>query len=138
MRRASLACLFLVAGVGLAANVWNGTWKLRPRPDGKVTARTIKIVESGSQSFREIFDETSATGEKSHSEDIRVCDGKEHPGNTPGEVHICQPTGALTRRLTQRKDGKIEVEVIHSLSPDGKVLTVTNVRTGAKTIYDKQ
>lgn len=138
MRTKVLACCVLWTGVALAANVWTGTWKMRPRPDGKVAARLIKIVESGPNSFRETFDETSAAGEKSHSEDIRVCDGKEHPGNTPGEVHICRSTGPSTRRLTQKKDGTVVVDVMHSLSPDGKVLTVTNVKTGVKTIYDKQ
>lgn len=138
MRKKLIGCSMLCVGVSLAANVWTGTWKMRPRPDGKVAARTINIVESGPNSFREIFDETSAAGEKSHSEDIRICDGKEHPGNTPGEVHICRSTGPSTRRLTQKKDGTVVVDVIHSLSPDRKVLTVTNVKTGVKSIYDKE
>jgi hypothetical protein len=56
----------------------------------------------------------------------------------PGKTHVCRATGASTRRLTGKKDGKVEADVIHSLSPDGKVLTVTNTKTGAKTVYDKQ
>lgn len=138
MRTKLIGCGVLWVAVSLAANVWTGTWKMRPRPDGKVAARTIKIVQSGPNSFRETFDETSAAGDKSHSENIRVCDGKEHRGNTPGEVHICETTSPSTRRLTQKKDGKVVVDVIHSLSPDGKVLTVTSVETGFATIYDKE
>jgi hypothetical protein len=137
MRKALIACWVIGTGISLGASVWTGTWKMRPRPEGKVSARTIKIEESGPQSFRETFDEVSFAGAKSHSENTRICDGKEHPGTGPGEVHICQTTGAMTRRLTQKKDGKVVVDVTHSLSADGKVLTVTDVNTGVRTIYDK-
>jgi hypothetical protein len=138
MRTNKIALVVVVsAGIAFAADPWAGTWKLRKGPDNRLADRTITERETGPDTFRVAFDDVSKTGEKTHYDETLVCNGKEHPG-VAGELVICKRTGPTTRTLAGKKDGKIEDQVTHSISADGKVLTVTNSSTGKATVYDKQ
>jgi len=126
------------AAMALAADPWAGTWKMRITAQSKLGSRTITETEAGSDTFHVAFDDVSKAGEKSKSDAVWVCDGKEHAAEGASTLRICTRTGATTRVLASKRDGNIVDQVRHSLSADGKVLTVTNISTGNVVVYDKQ
>ena len=126
------------AAAVFAADPWAGTWRMRATPQSKLASRTITELETGPDTFHVTFDDVSKTGEKSKNDEILICDGKEHAAKDASSVQICTRTGPNTRTLAGKKDGKIVDQVTHSLSPDGKVLTVTNTSTGNVVVYEKQ
>jgi len=122
----------------LAADPWAGTWKMRASAQSKLGSRIITETEAGPDSFHVTFDDASKSGEKSGNDEVLICDGKEHPSDGATSMIICTRTGPTTRILAVKKDGKIIDQVRHSLSSDGKVLTVTSMSTGNVGVYDKQ
>jgi hypothetical protein len=126
------------AAAVLAADPWAGTWKMRSSPQSKLASRTITESETGPDSFHVVFDDVSKAGEKSKHDEVLNCDGKDHMQKGASSTAICTRTGPTTRTLASKKDGKIVDQVTHSLSADGKVLTVTNTSTGNVVVYDKQ
>jgi hypothetical protein len=111
---------------------------MRATPQGNLASRTITEIETGPDTFHVTFDDVSKTGEKSKNDQILICDGKEHAAKDASPVQICTRTGPTTRTLARKTDGKVVNQVTHSLSPDGKVLTVTNISTGNVTAYERQ
>jgi len=132
--------LIIVAALSLAISVmaadFTGTWKLdlaKSKPRGDVASETMKIEETGPNTYRTTIDEVQNSGQKAHQEIIRICDGKEHPSmgigfKQEGATEICELIGASTRRMTQKRDGKVVSELTSTVSADGKLMT--NVRKG--------
>ena len=134
---------FFVVGIPfaallLAADPWAGTWKMRTTAQSKLASRIVAETEAGPDTFHVTFDDVSKGGEKTKTDAVWICDGKEHASEDASTLRICTRVGATTRVLASKREGKIVDQVRHSLSADGKVLTVTNISTGNMVVYDKQ
>src|SRR2546426_3350997 len=96
-----------------------GTWKLNVQKSklGKsntTTSQIMKITRTGPDTFTTTIDWVLKSGEKRHQEIHRVMDGKEHPatgvGLQGGGTEIVQQVDASTRKVTQKRDGKVMSE----------------------------
>jgi hypothetical protein len=112
-----------------------GTWKVnlaKSKPNNDLVSETLKIEQTGPNAYRTTIDWVLRSGQKGHQEINRIYDGKEHPSTgvgfkQEGATEICELMPS-TRKLTQKRDGKVVSEVTSTVSPDGKVMT--NVRKG--------
>jgi hypothetical protein len=148
MRLAMVFVAFIGSASALLAADFTGTWNLniaQSKLSQPVTSQTDKIEKIEGQKYRTTIDSVSPSGEKRHQEIIRIFDGKEHPVegtgfNTTGSpAELCEQVDTSTRKITQKRDGKITSVLKVTLSPDGK--TMTTVRTGNRAetlVFDKQ
>jgi hypothetical protein len=142
---AILATISLALAPGTAN--FNGTWKLnmaKSKPLTDVATATVKVEEIGPKTIKTTIDFVSESGEEGHQEITRICDGQEHPpivlGAKSTGMEICEQLDAETRKITQKRDGKVTSEITSTLSTDGKVMT--NRRTTAEgeevLVFEKQ
>jgi hypothetical protein len=114
----------------MGAESFYGTWKLNVAKSklpcsADLTSETMKIVETGPDSYRNVVDVVLKSGETRHQEGAnRVFDGKDHavPGQA-GVTEAVQRVGATTHKITQKKDGKVVGEITGVVSSHGKVMT---------------
>ena len=134
-----------VVSTAVAAD-FTGTWQLniaKSKLAAPVTSETLKIEQTGPNTFRTTIDQSGPGGEKIHQEIIRIYDGKEHPvrgvGIPPGNrSEVCEVNGAV-RKVIQKLDGKEFAELTTTISGDGKVMTSVRTGQGAETrVLDKQ
>jgi hypothetical protein len=116
-----------------AANPLVGTWKLNVGKSklecSDLSSETMHVTETGPNSFRNVYDVVSKSGEARHSESAnRTVDGKERP--IPGQSGFSesvQRIDASTTKVTIKKNGKVTGELTVVMSPDGNVHTVHRV-----------
>lgn len=129
----------LLFSLTLMAADFTGTWKLNLEKsklqDNDLASEIMTISQAGPNSYTTIIDTVSKSGDQRHTERNRINDGKEHPASgvgikAEGFTEISQQVNASTRKLTQKRDGKVMGEITSTLSPDGKVMT--NHRTNGK------
>ncbi len=129
-----LIVLFFAATTMFAGDI-TGTWKLnleksQLRNPGK--SYLMKIVLTSPNTYRCIFDNVNAKGEKRHVEIVRIADGKEHTAEgvnvAPGSTEIVSPN--LTK-VVEKRDGKIVGELQVTFSSDGNEHTVVATGTDA-------
>jgi hypothetical protein len=81
-----------------------------------------------------------------HQESIRTYDGKERPiPRQAGLTETCENLDASTQRCTEKRDGKVVLELLARLSDDGKTMYVERTRFGDQAkpvsgvvVYEKQ
>jgi hypothetical protein len=132
MRR-FIATIFLLlaaaAAYVMAADPWDGTWKLNPAkskaPGGRLPhPSSVNIIRIQGETMQLIADHTSATGELEHVEYTAALDGKEYPvkSSPPGP----QPYTISLKRIDSRTRefvevlGKFTIRGRDVLSEDGK------------------
>jgi len=124
-----LPILLMVAT--MAAADFSGTWKLNAAKsklgNRDVAQGTLTIRQTGADTYTSTLDFVTRTGEKRHQESVRVCDGKEHavPHVDPSKVStvMCQVGPGSTRKIVEKENDKVVVEMTSTVSSDGKVLT---------------
>src|SRR5689334_18396023 len=92
--------------LALSAADFVGTWKLNTAKSksGNIVGQTMKIEQTGANTYKTTIDTVLKSGEKRHEEINRTCDGKEHPRTgvgltpAPGASEICQVMAASTRK----------------------------------------
>ena len=117
----------------IAAESFVGTWKLNVEKskltgnNADLASETMTISKTGANSFRTTIDSVLKSGKTQHFEINRIYDGKEHPatgvGFREGLTEIDQRLDASTRKITQKRDGKLAGEFTSTVSPNGKTLT---------------
>jgi hypothetical protein len=136
----------LLAMTGLAAD-FTGTWKVnleKSKPGSDLASDTMKIEQTGPNTYRTTIDRVQKSGQKSHQEINRTYDGKEHPVtgvgfNPAGGTEICEMVNSSTHKVTQKRDGKIVSEFTSTVSADGKVMTSIRTGNGAEMlVFERQ
>lgn len=126
----TLFLIVLFAGT-LRGAEFTGTWKLNPEKsklgDRDIVQATLVTRQTGPNTFASALDYVTRSGEKRHSESVRICDGKEHPlpaldSSKPATV-TCEIGPNSSRKIVEKKSGKVIVEMTSTVSPDGRVLT---------------
>ena len=138
-----LLLLAVVAAAAVAANPWNGTWKLNPdkskSPEGRLPHPTsTNIIEIKGEMMHLISDQTSVNGEKEHVEYTAAFDGKEYPvkvsppGPQPYTISLknidshtrefVEVIGTFTikGRDVLSEDGKSFSRIVEGKDPQGK------------------
>ena len=113
----------------MADESFYGTWKLNVAKSkiqcSDIASETMTITATGPNSYRNVIDSVSKSGKARHQENgDRYLDGKAYP--IPGQTGLTQTIqriDASTHKITTKKDGKVVVEIISTVSPDGKVQT---------------
>lgn len=122
--------VFLMVGTMAGAD-FTGTWRLNPEKSKlgyrDIAQGTLITRQTGPYTYTSTLDYVTRSGEKRHEESVRVCDGKEHPlpaldSSKPATV-TCQIGPGSTRKMVEKKSGKVIVEMTSTVSADGKVLT---------------
>jgi hypothetical protein len=127
MFKTFVAALALAAAVS-AASPQFGTWKLniaksKLRNPEAIANVTMTIEPMQGQTERFTFTRTAKDGQTTKTEDVRTCDGKARPSNTPAGTMIrCEQTGDARRTIWTR-EGKIVQEISGTISADGKLMT---------------
>src|SRR5579859_5970693 len=85
----ALLALFALtlSAVTVMASDFTGTWKLnlaKSKPSNDLATQTMKIEQTGPNSYRTTIDGFLNSGKKEHQEVNRICDGKEHPAKGVG------------------------------------------------------
>lgn len=132
MKRFVLTILFILVAVltvALAADPWEGTWKLNPAkstaPGGRLPhPRSTNIFKIEGDTVHLIADETDGTGKALHVEYTAKLDGKEYPvkvtPSSPGSYTISlKRIDARTREFVE-KVGNFTIKGRDVLSEDGK------------------
>jgi len=122
--------ILLMAGTMVGAD-FTGTWNLdaaKSKLDNRDIAQgTVTIKQTGPDTYSSTLDYVTRTGAKRHEESVRVCDGKEHatPHVDPSKVStvMCQVGPGSTRKIVEKENDKVVVEMNSTVSADGKVLT---------------
>jgi hypothetical protein len=126
----TMVLTWLIAGT-LSAADFTGTWKLNTEKsklgERDITQGVLVTRQTGAETYASTLDYVTRSGAKRHSESVRVCDGKEHPlpamdASKPATV-TCEMGPNSSRKIVERKSGKVIVEMTSTLSADGKVLT---------------
>lgn len=106
-----------------------GTWKLNPAKSksiGDLVHRTMTVTKTGPATYRLEFESAMKDGKTTKSSDERVCDGKEHASKDDNTLtYSCDEAKTLFKR-----NGKLTLEYLHSLSADGKTHTNSVRRFG--------
>lgn len=81
---ATILFILAVAAAGMAADPWNGTWKLNPAkskaPGGRLPhPSSTNIIEIEGDTMHMIVHQTNAAGNLEHMEYTAAFDGKEYP-----------------------------------------------------------
>ena len=127
--RKMLSILLMVGTI--AATNFTGVWKLNPEKsklgNRDIAQGTLTIRQTGPDTFTSTLDFVTSSGEKRHQESVRICDGKEHaiPHVDPSKVStvVCQLGPGSTRKIVEKENDKVVVEMTSTVSADGKVLT---------------
>src|ERR1700678_2370238 len=117
----TVVVIFSLSTTLVAAEPFVGTWKLNVQKstllvnDLSRVSETMTISNSGPNSFRTTIDSVPKSGQTRHVEINRLYDGKEHPRTgvgfkQEGATEIDQRVDAATRRVTQKRDGKVVAE----------------------------
>ncbi|HVP54778.1 MAG TPA: hypothetical protein VMU45_07265 [Candidatus Eisenbacteria bacterium] len=122
--------ILLIVGTMAAAD-FTGTWKLNPEKsklgNRDISQGTLTIRQTGPDTYTSTLDYVTKSGEKRHQESVRVCDGKEHavPHVDPSKFStvMCQVRPGPTRKIVEKENGKVIVEMTSTVSADGKVMT---------------
>jgi len=131
-KRSVVAILFVlvvVATAAMAADPWNGTWKLNPAkskaPGGRIPhPSSTNIIEIQGVTMHLISDQTDATGKLEHVEYTAKLDGKEYPvkttplGPQPYTISLKQ-INSRTREFVE-VIGTFTIKGQDVLSEDGK------------------
>ena len=121
------------------ANPIVGTWKLNvakstfiPGPGWRSQTRTYSAAPGGGVSVEWIG--VGASGEAMHVRFISRLDGKDYPmkGSANYDTLNARPVDAFTVKSEEKRDGQIVGIAIRKVSPDGKVLTITDEGTNRK------
>jgi len=129
----------LLFSLTLMAADFTGTWKLNVEKskiqNNDLASETMTISQAGPNSYTTTVDAVSKSGERRHTELYRIDDGEEHPAKgvgfkAEGVTETSQQVNVSTRKITQKRDGKVIGEITSTLSSDGKVMT--NHRTNGK------
>lgn len=113
----------------IASESFYGTWKLNVAKSSikcsDVASTTMKITETGPNTYVNVTDSISKSGQAHHSETgTRYLDGKDHPiPGRPGYTQSMQRVDASTHIITFKKDGKIVSKTTATISADGNVQT---------------
>lgn len=122
--------ILLMVGTMAAAD-FTGTWKLNPAKsklgNRDISQGTLTTRETGPDTYTSTLDYLTRAGAKRHEESVRVCDGKEHatPHVDPSKVStvMCQVGPGSTRKIVEKDNDKVIVEMNSTVSADGKLLT---------------
>ncbi len=122
--------ILLVVGTMLGSD-FTGTWKLNPEKsklgNRDISQGTLTTKQTGADTYTSTLDFVTRAGAKRHEESVRVCDGREHatPHVDPSKVStvMCQVGPDSTRKIVEKENGKVIVEMNSTVSPDGKVMT---------------
>jgi hypothetical protein len=128
------------AAVELAAQAADpiiGTWELNvakskytPGPAPKSETRTYVIAGQDIKASSEGVDGTEKPTAASWTVNY---DGKDRPetGNPNADTLSVKRVNAFRAKFTQKKDGKVVITGTRTISPDGKVMTITSKGTNA-------
>jgi len=125
--RPAALILFLFRLTILGADL-AGTWKLdigksSSRPE--IASQIVKIDERANLEFLFTYDVVLKTGQKYHSETVRIFDGKSRSvEGAEGVADVNEHPDASTWISTRLKDGKIIDQRRAVLAPDNKTHTV--------------
>jgi hypothetical protein len=133
MKRSILTILFILAAgamVVMAADPWNGTWKLNPAkstaPGGRGLPHpsSTNVIDIQGDTVHLVADETDSTGKVLHVEYTAKLDGKEYPVKqtpaSPQQYTISlKRIDARTREFVE-KVGNFTIKGRDVLSEDGK------------------
>ncbi len=134
MKRSVITMLFVlaaVATVAMAADPWNGTWKLNPAkskaPGGRLPhPNSTNMIEIQGETMHLISNQTDATGKLEQVEYTAKLDGKEYPVKvSPPPPGSQQYTISLKRLNPRTREfveniGKFTIKGQDVLSEDGK------------------
>jgi hypothetical protein len=135
MKRYFIMMLFIlaaVATVAIAADPWNGTWKLNPAkskaPEGRLPhPSSTNIIEIQGETMHLLSSQTDATGKLEQVEYTAKLDGKEYPVKVtpPPPAGSQQYTISLKRLNSRTREfveiiGKFTIKGRDVLSEDGK------------------
>jgi hypothetical protein len=134
MKRSVITILFVlaaVATVAMAADPWNGTWKLNPAksksPGGRLPhPSSTNIIEIQGETMRLISNQTDATGKLEQVEYTAKLDGKEYPVKVSPPPPGSQKYTISLKRLNPRTRefveniGTFTIKGQDVLSEDGK------------------
>ena len=121
------------------ANPIVGTWKLNvakstfiPGPGWRSQTRNYRAAPGGGVSVEWIG--VGASGEAMHVNFISRLDGKDYPmvGSANYDTLNAVQVDAFTVKSEEKRDGKIVGIAMRRVSPDGKVLTITDEGTNRK------
>jgi hypothetical protein len=137
---ALVVCALMVfsSSVVLAADNWNGTWKLNvakskfiPGPAPKSLTLKFEATPAGTKLTA---DGVSADGKPTHSSYTSKWDGKDVPWEGQPDADTASPkkVNDNTYTNTWKKAGKVTVMAKVVVSADGKTLTVTQTGKNAK------
>lgn len=104
--------ILVVAAFAMAADPWNGTWKLNPdkskAPGGRLPhPSSTNIIEIQGETMHLISEQTDATGKLERVEYTALLDGKEYPvkASPPGP----QPYTISLKRIDPRTREFVEI-----------------------------
>jgi hypothetical protein len=135
MKRSVITMLFVLAAaatVAIAADPWNGTWKLNPAkskaPGGRLPhPSSTNIIEIQGDTMHLISKQTDATGKLEQVEYTAKLDGKEYPVKVsppppPGSQQYMISLKRLNPRTREFVEniGKYTIKGQDVLSEDGK------------------
>ena len=127
------------AQAGPPANSVLGTWKLNvakstftPGPGWRSQVRVYCAEPGGGVLIR--WTGIGAHGEPMHLSFVSRLDGKDYPmtGSAHYDTLNAVKIDALTVKSEEKRDGKVVGIAIRTVSPDGKVLTITDEGTNRK------
>jgi hypothetical protein len=116
-----------------------GTWKLNvakssftPGPGWRSQTRTYRLAPGGSVIVEWLG--VGGHGEAMHVSFESNLDGKDYPmkGSANYDTLNAVRVDALTVKSEEKRDGKVVGIAIRKLSPDGKVMTITDEGTNRK------
>lgn len=146
----TLAVLFAGVVVSAADDPNMGTWKLNEAKSkfGKGAAKNHTVVyEAAGDNVKVIVDGTDADGNATHNEWTGKIDGKYYAvtGDAMSDMRSYRRTSSRTLAIRAKKDGKVVLTGLITVSRDGKTRTVTTTGTDSKgkkvrviAVYDKQ
>jgi hypothetical protein len=135
----ALALAPSAAQAGPAASPILGTWKLNvakstftPGPGWRSQTRTYRLAPGGGVIVDWVG--VGGHGEAMHVSFESVSDGKDYPmkGSANYDTLNAVRVDALTVKSEEKRDGKVVGVAIRTLSPDGKVMTITDDGTNRK------
>lgn len=122
--------IWLMVGTMVSAD-FTGTWKLNAAKSKlgyrDITQATLTTRQTGPDTYTSTLDYVTKSGQKRHEESVRVCDGQEHklPHVDPSKYStvMCQVGPGSTRKVIEKENDKVVVEMNSTVSADGKVMT---------------
>ena len=141
LRATALVMIVLaLAAVELAAQDADplvGTWELNvakskytPGPAPKSETRTYVVA---GQDIKASSEGVDGTGKPTAAAWTVNYDGKDHPetGNPNADTLSLKRVNAFSAKFTQKRAGKVVITGTRTISPDGKVMTITSKGTNA-------